>query len=96
LDVRAREQTGSLWHCGCVKHLRIIAFLAALGVTVPIHVKADDTPVFELPLRCQAAAFWAHPPSLPNSRAALNLRYSYYKLCLARRGKISPSVNVWR
>ena len=68
--------------------------LAALGASVPTHVRADSAPKNDLSTQCEAMAFSAHPASLPNLSAVTNLRHSYYTLCMDRRGIMDPELGA--
>jgi hypothetical protein len=56
--------------------------VAGVGAAIPAHAKVGAN----LAKKCQAMAWQAHPATLPDVKAAANLRRNYYKLCIARRG----------
>ena len=64
--------------------LWIMIVLAELGTVVPAHATAST----HLAKECRTMALKAHPATLPDMRAAANLRHSYYALCVARHGKM--------
>jgi hypothetical protein len=43
--------------------------------------------------QCRAMTWAAHPANLPDIPAVRNLRKDYYKVCVARRGKMDPLIN---
>jgi hypothetical protein len=69
-----------------MKLLPAMALSAVIGSTVPANAK-DST---DLKKECWQMALTAHPASLPDIPSVTNLRRSYYRLCLARGGKMDP------
>ena len=59
---------------------------AGVDVAIPARAKVSAN----LAKECQAMAWQAHPATLPDVKAAANLRRNYYKLCIARRGIMDP------
>jgi hypothetical protein len=60
--------------------------VAGVGAIAPAHAKISAS----LANKCQAMAWQAHPATLPDIRATVNLRRDYYRLCIARRGIMDP------
>ena len=67
----------------------IMIFLAGIGAALSAHAEADA----DVTKKCQEMALKAHPPAkLPNTEATANLRQTYYKTCVDRRGKMDPLI----
>jgi hypothetical protein len=60
--------------------------VAGVGAIAPAQAKI----IASLANKCQAMAWQAHPATLPDIPAATNLRRSYYRLCIVRRGIMDP------
>jgi hypothetical protein len=60
--------------------------VAGAGAIAPAHAKISAS----LTNKCQAMAWQAHPATLPDIQATVNLRRDYYRLCIARRGIMDP------
>jgi hypothetical protein len=65
-----------------------MVLLAGVNAAVPAHADAD-TDVAE---RCRTMAFKAHPATLPDIPAVVNLRKDYYSICIARRGEMDQEL----
>jgi hypothetical protein len=66
--------------------LWIMIVVTGVGVIAPAHAKVSAS----LANKCQAMAWQAHPATLPDKRAAANLRRNYYRICIGRRGIMDP------
>jgi hypothetical protein len=60
--------------------------LAGFGTAIPAGAKVSAN----LAKKCHIMAWQVHPATLPDVRAAANLRRSYYQICVARGGIIDP------
>jgi hypothetical protein len=60
--------------------------LAGFGMAIPAHAKVSAN----LAKQCHALSWQAHPDTLPNDRAAANLRRNYYGICVTRHGIMDP------
>ena len=60
--------------------------LAGFGTAIPAHAKVSAN----LAKQCHALSWQAHPATVPDVRAAANLRRNYYRICVARRGIMDP------
>lgn len=69
----------------------MIVLAAALGMAVPMHVKAANSKS-DLSTNCQAKASGTYPALAPDMAAVNNLRQSYYTLCMTRRGIMNPEL----
>jgi len=69
-----------------MKLLPAMALSVVIGAALPANAKVSAAPKKE----CWQLALAAHPASLPDIPAVTNLRRSYYRLCLARRGTMDP------
>jgi hypothetical protein len=67
-------------------------FLLIFALTVIGAAPATAKTVSPLAKKCQQMALQAHPADLPDQRAAADLRRSYYKLCVRRRGNMDPEL----
>jgi hypothetical protein len=65
----------------------IMVVLAGMSAAVPAQAKIN------LAKECRGMAFRAHPATLPNIPAVVNLRNDYYELCITRRGKMDPELS---
>lgn len=63
-----------------MRTLGAIAIAAAIAGAVPAHADTDVNK------KCNTMTLKAHPTTLPNIPAVVNLRKSYFDLCVARRG----------
>jgi hypothetical protein len=77
--VRLREPMKWLW---------TIVLLVGISAALPAHAKVSA----KIAKRCHAMALKAHPSSLPDIKAVADLRRSYYRLCIARRGKMDQEL----
>jgi len=69
-----------------MKLLPAMALSAVIGTALPTNAKDSA----DLKKECWQMALTAHPASLPDIPSVTNLRRSYYRLCLARGGKMDP------
>jgi hypothetical protein len=67
----------------------IMVVLAGTSAAVPAHAETNT----HLAKECRGLALKAHPATLPNIPAVVNLRDDYYKLCVTRRGKMDPELS---
>ena len=63
----------------------VVVLVTGVGAAVPAHAN-------RLTKQCQTMARKAHPATLPDDPAVVNLRHSYYKMCINRRGKMDQEL----
>jgi len=69
-----------------MKLLPAMVVSIVIGTALPGNAKVSAV----LQKECWRLTLEAHPASLPDIPAVTDLRRSYYRLCLARRGKMDP------